>query len=288
MESVLDIYKKFTGDDPRKKPMKIFPAYHYTMGGAWVDWPAADDSDRWTRFRQMTNLTGCFNVGESDYLYHGANRLGANSLLACVFAGLVTGGEVPRYIESLETSFEDVSESVFQEALTKEEEIQKELLGKRGNENVHALYDEVADWMVRYASVKRDNPDLEKTLDKIKEIRERYAHIGLGDQGSCLNQTYVFAHQFKAMLEIALIIVKGALLRNEFRGAHYKPEFPDRDDKNWLKTTIATYDPKGDEPVINYEAVDIRHLDPIQRDYTQAKKVEPVFKNIPTNIQLPV
>ena len=71
------------------------------MGGGWVDWPAADDPDRWTRFRQMTNLTGCFNVGESDYQYHGANRLGANSLLACIFGGLVTGVEVPRYIGTL-------------------------------------------------------------------------------------------------------------------------------------------------------------------------------------------
>ena len=84
LESVLEIYHKFTGDDPRKVPMKIFPAVHYSMGGAWVDWPAADDPDRWTRFRQMTNIPGCFNVGESDFLYHGANRLGANSLLSCI------------------------------------------------------------------------------------------------------------------------------------------------------------------------------------------------------------
>lgn len=288
LESVLDIYKKFTGDDPRKKPMKIFPAVHYTMGGAWVDWPAADDPDRWTRFRQMTNLIGCFNVGESDYLYHGANRLGANSLLACVFSGLVTGLEVSRYIESLESNYADLPESIFQEPLQKEEQIQKELLEKRGPENVHALHEELADWMVRYASVKRDNPDLEKTLDKVKEIRRRYADIGLGDVSKELNQTYVFAHQFRAMIEVALIIVKGALLRNEFRGAHYKPQFPLRDDENWLKTTIATYDPLLDEPVITYEPVDIRHLDPIKRDYVQAKKIKPTFKNVPTNIQLPV
>ncbi len=66
LESILEIYEKFTGDDPRKVPMKIFPAVHYSMGGAWVDWPAADDPDRLTRFRQMTNIPGCFNVGESD------------------------------------------------------------------------------------------------------------------------------------------------------------------------------------------------------------------------------
>jgi len=285
LESVLEIYEKFTGDDPRKKPMKIFPAVHYSMGGAWVDWPAADDPDRSTRFRQMTNLTGCFNVGESDYQYHGANRLGANSLLACIFGGLVTGIEVPRYIGGLEKSFEDVPEEVFGEALAIEEKKQKECLKKSGPENVFKLHDELADWMVRYASVKRDNPDLEKTIVKIKEIRERYKKIGLEDQGTNVNQTYVFARQFETMIELALVIAKGALLRNEFRGAHYKPDFPERDDKHWLKTTIALY--REEEPDISYEPVDIRHLDPIQRDYTHAKKVKPHLKNIPSNIQLP-
>jgi succinate dehydrogenase / fumarate reductase, flavoprotein subunit len=286
LESILDIYQKFTGVDPRKKPMKIFPAVHYTMGGAWVDWPAADDPDRLTRFRQMTNLRGCFNVGESDYLYHGANRLGANSLLSCIFGGLTTGNEVPRYIDSLKTK--ETPETIFQNALKIEEEIQKELLERTGPENVHKLHDELSDWMVRFVTVKRDNPDLQKTLEKIKEIRERYKHISLDDKGLQLNQTYAFAHQFKAMLEIALVITKGALLRNEFRGSHFKPEFPKRDDANWLKTTIATYDPTKDEPVISYVPVDIRHLDPINRDYTQAKKVTPTLKNIPPQIQSPI
>ena len=71
LASVLEIYEKFTGDNPRKNPMKICPGVHYTMGGAWVDWPAIDDQDRWVRYRQMTNIPGCFNIGESDYLFHG-------------------------------------------------------------------------------------------------------------------------------------------------------------------------------------------------------------------------
>lgn len=284
LASVLDIYEKFTGENPRKKPMKICPGVHYTMGGAWVDFPAADDPDRLTRFRQMTNLTGCFNIGESDYQYHGANRLGANSLLSCIFSGLVAGVEVPRYIETLSDS--EPPESIFKDALHIEEKIQEHLLHKNGPENVHALHDELSDWMVRFASVKRDNPDLEKTVNHIKKIRDRYEHIGLSDHGKTLNQTYVFAHQFKAMIELALVIVKGALLRNEFRGSHFKPQFPNRDDANWLKTTIATY--STNEPVITYEPIDMRHLDPIPRDYTKAKKVKPTLKNIPANIELPL
>lgn len=288
LDSILDIYHKFTGEDPRKKPMKIFPAVHYTMGGAWVDWPAADDPDRFKRFRQMTNLIGCFNVGESDYLYHGANRLGANSLLSCIFGGLITGVEVPRYIESLSSRYEETPEKIFDEAFAREEKIQIDLFSRKGNENVHKLHDELSDWMVRFVTVKRDNPDLQKTIEKIKEVRDRYTRITLDDKSKTLNQTYAFAHQFKAMLEIALVITKGALLRNEFRGSHFKPEFPNRDDENWLKTTIATYDATKDEPVISYAPVDTRHLDPVHRDYTQAKKVTPKLKNVPNNIQLPI
>lgn len=288
LDSILEIYEKFTGVDPRKKPMKIFPAVHYTMGGGWVDWPAADSPDRWERFRQMTNIPGCFNVGESDFLYHGANRLGANSLLSCIFGGLVTGVEVPRYLDSLSSSYTDKSEAIYANAFKIEEEFRADLMARNGPENVHKLHDELSDWMVNYVTVKRDNPDLIRTIAKLKEIRERYENITLGDKGTKLNQTYVFAHQFRSMIELSLVIAKGALLRNEFRGAHFKPEFPNRDDENWLKTTIATYDPKLDEPVISYVPVDTRHLEPIKRDYMHAKKVKPTLKNIPTNIQLPI
>jgi succinate dehydrogenase / fumarate reductase flavoprotein subunit len=286
IESVLDIYRKFTGEDPRKTPMKIFPAVHYSMGGGWVDFPAADDPDRGTRFRHMTNLPGCFNVGESDYLYHGANRLGANSLLSCIYGGLVAGIEAPRYLSGLTKTYSNVAGSLFEEALEQEKGHQRELLNRNGSENVHQLHDELSDWMVGHVSVKRDNVNLQRTIDKLKELRERYQNIALSDRGRLLNQTYVFANQFGPMLELALVIAKGALLRNEFRGSHFKPEFPERDDENWLKTTIATY--HRAEPTISYEPVDTRHLDPIKRDYTHAKKVKPTLKNIPTNIQAPL
>ena len=288
LESVLEIYRKFTGEDPRKVPMKIFPAVHYSMGGAWVDWPAVDDPDRLTRFRQMTNLRGCFNIGESDFLYHGANRLGANSLLSCIFAGLVVGLEVPRYLSTLDKSYEETPSSVWREALEKEESFKRDLLSRNGKENVHRLHDELAALMVSNVTVKRENGALKMTLEEIKKIRERYKNISLDDRGSLLNQTYTFANQFASMMELALVITKGALLRDEFRGSHYKPEFPERDDKHWLKTTIALYDAKKGEPEISYLPVDLRHLDPIPRDYTHAKKVKPTLKNVPANIPLPL
>lgn len=288
LESVIDIYQKFTGDDPRKVPMKIYPAVHYSMGGAWVDYPACDDSDWQVRFRHMTNLPGCFNCGESDYQYHGANRLGANSLLSCIFGGLVTGYDVPRYLDALGSSYEQTPETVFTGALESEESFKHDLMSRNGNENVHQLHDALADLLLANATVSRNNRALVAAIDGIKILRERYRNICLDDHGQFANQTYIFANQFCYMLELALVITKSALLRNEFRGAHYKPEFPDRNDEEWLKTTVAAVDASSDEPRISYEPVDIRHLDPISRDYTQAKKVRPTLKNIPERIPLPL
>lgn len=286
LEAILEIYEKFTGDDPTKVPMKIFPAVHYSMGGAWVDWPAADDPDRGTRYRQMTNLKGCFNIGESDFQYHGANRLGANSLMSCIFSGLVAGVEVPNYMKDLPDS--DVPETIYIQALSEEEAFKTELLQRQGTENVHKLHDELADIMIKNATVKRNNKDLKQAYEKISELKQRYQNIQLGDTSRFANQTYAFANQFRYMLDIAQVIVKGALDRNEFRGAHFKPEFPDRDDKEWLKTTIAEFDPKTGEPKLSYIPVDTRHLKPILRDYTHAKKVKPKLDNIPENIRLPI
>ena len=288
LESVLHIYQKFTGENPRKVPMRIAPAVHYSMGGAWVDWPAADAPDRLDRFRQMSNLKGCFVAGEADYQYHGANRLGANSLLSSIFGGLICGVEVPHYLEALSRSYEEVDEAPFKEAIQKEETFKRELINRNGKENVHKLHEELARHMIQHVTVKRNNKDLEATLNRIKEVRERYKNISLDDKESSHNQTYIFANQFNSMLELALIITKGALLRDEFRGSHFKPEFPERDDKNWMKSTLATYDPKSDEPKISYEPVDTPYLKPIQRDYTKAKRIKPKLENIPEKIQLPI
>ncbi len=284
LESVLDIYRKFTGEDPHKVPMKIFPAVHYSMGGAWCDWPATGDEDRLERFRQMTNIRGCFVIGECEFQYHGANRLGANSLVACIYAGLLAGKEIPRYIDTF--GEKEIPKQIFQDALAEEESFKQDLLSRDGDENIHKLHDEMADCMVRFVTVKRDNEGLAKALEKLKEIRERYKNISLDDKGNLMNQTYAFANQFRYMLELAFVITKGALLRNEFRGSHYKPEFPKRDDENWLKHTIATYAP--DEPKIDYIPVDMRHLKPILRDYAHAKRIKPKLENVPEDIVLPL
>lgn len=288
LKAILDIYEKFTGDDPSKLPMKIFPAVHYSMGGGWVDWPASDDIDRYARYRQMTNIHGCFNVGESDFEYHGANRLGANSLLSCIFGGLVAGIEIFRYLENLKKTALELPSTIFEQALALEEEKRREILSRTGPENIHKLHDELSECMVKYVTVKRDNEGLLYALNKILEIRERSKHITLGDTGRFANHTYIFANQFEPMLEVSHVITKCALLRNESRGSHAKEEFPERSDKEWLKTSIAEYDPKTKEPHVSYVPVDTRYLHPTKRDYTTAAKVIPHFDNLPKEIPLPI
>ncbi|MCE5293157.1 MAG: succinate dehydrogenase flavoprotein subunit [Chlamydiales bacterium] len=286
LQSILEIYEKFTGENPAKVAMKIFPAVHYSMGGAWVDWPAVNDADRMSRYRQMTNLAGCFNCGESDYLYHGANRLGANSLLSCIFGGLVTAHEVDRFSELHPEP--DVPSKVFTDAIEIEEAKRKELFSRKGPENCFKLYDELADWMVKYVTVTRNNQDLEKTLVKIKELRERSKYITINDTGRFANQSFVSANQFEPMLEIAHVIAKCALLRNESRGSHAKDGFSGRDDSQWLKTSIATWNPITREPDVTYKKVDIRYVTPVLRDYSKHEKVVPHFENLPQEIPLPV
>ena len=278
IEGVLDLYQKFTGEDPRQVPMRIFPAVHYSMGGAWVDWPAADDADRKARFRQMTNISGSFAIGEADFAYHGANRLGANSLLSCIFAGFVAAKECVRYMaKPFEKEFPP-----FEEALQVEEKRKQELLSKKGSENVYALHNELASLLVRNVTVQRNNTDLKKTLDAIFTIRERYKNICLSDSSREVNQTLLFAHQFEAMIEIALVITKGALLRNESRGSHAKEDYPERNDAEWLKTTIAQYTPEG--PTFRYIPVNMPYIHPTKREYTRMDK-EPPFDTIPQHIE---
>lgn len=288
MASILEIYEKFTGHDPKKMPMSIFPAVHYTMGGAWVDWPAADAPDRFLRYRQMTNIPGCFCAGEAEYQYHGANRLGANSLLSCLFGGLTSAFEIRRYLENLLLSYENVPQELFLEGVRIEEERRQEILSRKGPENIHRLHDELSHWMVKNVTVKRNNADLVKTMDKIKEIRKRQKEITLDDTSRFANQTFIFANQFEAMVELALVITKGALLRNESRGSHAKVDFPKRDDDNFLKATIAERTGESDEPVISYIQVNTCYLAPKLRDYTKQEKECPHFKDLPEHIPLPL
>ncbi|MBO8167889.1 MAG: succinate dehydrogenase flavoprotein subunit [Thermoanaerobacteraceae bacterium] len=255
---ILEIYEKFGGDDPRKVPMKIFPAMHYSMGGLWVD------------FNQMTNVTGLFAAGECEYQYHGANRLGGNGMLSAIYGGLVAGRTVVEYISGQESGHKAKS-SIFEFEVSRQKEEFKQIYKMEGKENPYALQKELGEWMTRNVTVVRYNNRLQETDNKIQELMERYHNIGLDNHNFWCNQNAVFIRQLWRRLQLARVITLGALARNESRGAHYKPEFPDRDDENWLKTTIAEY--TADGPKLSYEEVDIQYIKPRVRKYDVDKEV---------------
>ncbi|KUP05912.1 succinate dehydrogenase [Bacillus coahuilensis p1.1.43] len=256
---IIEIYEKFMGDDPRKVPMKIFPAVHYSMGGLWVD------------YDQMTNIPGLFAAGECDYSQHGANRLGANSLLSAIYGGMVAGPNAVRYINGLEKSAEDLSSTLFERHVKEAEEKWNSIQSLEGKENAYILHKELGEWMTDNVTVVRENKKLQETDDKILELMERFKNINIHDTAKWSNQGVVFTRQLENMLHLSRVVTIGALNRNESRGAHYKPEFPDRNDEEWLKTTMAKYNPGNNSPEFHYEDVDTSLIQPRKRDYTKKK-----------------
>ncbi|MBV9434533.1 MAG: succinate dehydrogenase flavoprotein subunit [Acidobacteria bacterium] len=254
LEGILEIYEKFVGDDPRTTPMKIFPGMHYTMGGLWVD------------FKQATNIPGIFACGECEYGYHGANRLGANSLVSCIFGGFVAGPQALAYARNNAKSGASAN-GAFDSERKRQEEINSRLMSSDGTENPFKIWRELGEIMTKNVTVIRYNDALAKTDEKIVELLERYQRINLSDKEMWANTSFVFTRQLYNMLQLARVITQGAAMRNESRGAHYKPEFPERDDVNFLKTTKAYFAPDADEPRFEFEPVDTSLIKPRPRKY---------------------
>ncbi len=259
---IIEIYEKFVGDDPKKVPMKIFPGVHYSMGGLWVD------------YNQMTNIPGLFAAGECDYSQHGANRLGANSLLSAIFGGMVAGPKAIEYINGLRKSSADLSDSVFNAQVAKEQAKYDRITKMSGNENAYVLHKELGEVMTNNVTVVRYNDALQKTDEKIQELMQRYQNININDTANWSNNGASFTRQLWNMLALARVITIGALNRNESRGAHYKPDFPERDDANFLKTTMAKFNNITFAPEISYQDVDVSLITPRIRDYSQKHDVE--------------
>ncbi len=252
LEGILEIYEKFVGKDPRKEPMLIYPAVHYSMGGLWVD------------YDHMTNLPGLYAVGECDYQYHGANRLGANSLLSCVYSGLLAGSKCLDYVKN--TKITHPPDTVYESEVKKQEEMLKKIINSRGTENAFSIYKEMSTYMADNCLIVYYEDKLRKTLDKLNELQQRFNNIELIDNGNWANQSLLFARQLYDMLIYAKAVVVAALERKESRGSLYKPEYPKRDDQNWLKTTKAKYENGKIE--LEYQKVEMTHIKPVERKYS--------------------
>ena len=250
---IIDIYENFYGDDPRKVPMKIFPAIHYFMGGLHVNW------------NHMTKIPGLFAAGECDYMYHGANRLGANSLLSAMYSGTVAGPAAVNYIKGVKNLSEETGKKAAEAELQKQKAYNEKICKMDGKENPYSLHEEMGDLMRLNVGIVRHNDALAETDVKLQEFMERWQNVSVVDQGAYSNQTVLFTRQLWNMMQLARVITLGAFRRDESRGSHYKPAFPQRDDENFLKTTIADYTPDG--PKFSWEEVDISLIKPVERKY---------------------
>jgi succinate dehydrogenase / fumarate reductase flavoprotein subunit len=288
---ILEIYEKFQGVDPRVVPMKIFPAVHYSMGGLWVDYEKSADGGlvEGSPRNHRTTIPGLYAIGECDYQYHGANRLGANSLLSCIFSGLFVA-------PSLVASFDEpgaravVPSRLFEMARRRQEEKHAGLLGRRGGRgNPYAIHAELGEVMTRTATVVRRNDQLSEAYERVCQLEEAWRVCPVSDTGNWTNQNVVFSKSLGDMFPVAKLILKGALMRDECRGAHFKPDFAmpgivatdpaeqrreaeawcerfEENTRRWLKSTIARPGADG-HPEISYEDVDTSLIPPRPRLY---------------------
>jgi succinate dehydrogenase / fumarate reductase, flavoprotein subunit len=254
LEGILEIYEKFVGVDPRDEPMKIFPGMHYTMGGLWVD------------FNQQTNIPGIFAAGEADFSIHGANRLGANSLLSCIYGGFVAGPNAIAYAKGLAAQDGDGGAAA---ELARQNEKNNALLNNPGTENPFKIWRELGETMTKHATIIRYNAGLDEADAKIVELLQRFENVNLSDKSQWANTSFAFTRQLYNMLELGRVIVQGARMRDESRGAHYKPDFPERNDEKFLKTTKATF--VNGAPKFEFGDVDVSQLKPRPRRYDAAK-----------------
>jgi len=263
---ILEIYEKFVGVDPHREPMKIFPSVHYSMGGLWVDYEADANHDLipGSPRQQATNIPGLYAAGECDYAYHGANRLGANSLLSCIYAGMIVGPAMISCARNNMKAKGDVPGSLLDSGKKRWDERFGAIYKMNGPENPYVIGQQMGELMIKSATVVKTNAQLDAALGGIQELKQRWNRCNVLDTGRTVNQSAAYVNQLWNMLEIAHLILKASRLRDESRGSHYKPEFvlpkpkaanpkddPEfmaawkaRNDK-WLKSSMGTWTPEG-------------------------------------------
>jgi succinate dehydrogenase / fumarate reductase flavoprotein subunit len=275
---ILEIYRKFVGEEPSEVPMRIFPGVHYSMGGLWTTYTAKPDAKGLVHGApnsMMTNVDGLYAFGEVNYQYHGANRLGANALLSCIFDGLFCGLGVANFARDRQETAEKAPATLFDAAVKAEEAIMKSLVDGRGQENPYLIGKELGEEMTAACTVVKDEQRLLQARGKVAELRERFSRVHLSDTGMWTNQNLSHARAVGDMLLIADAIVEGSLARKESRGSHFRTDFPQRNDAEFLRTTVARFDPVAHKVQISFEPVQTPLVQPRARTYGKVEADKP-------------
>jgi succinate dehydrogenase / fumarate reductase flavoprotein subunit len=246
---------RLVGVDAVTQPMPVRPTIHYCMGGIPVN------TDGQVRRSADELVEGFFAAGETACVsVHGANRLGSNSLLECVVYGRRTGASIARYVQNRKLPSVDE-----QRYITEAKQEIQSLLEQEGKYRINQIRQEFQDTMTQYCGVFRTSELMSEGLDKIGEIQQKYDEIYLDDKGTCWNTELVEALELRSLMVVGNTILQSAFNRQESRGAHFREDFPNRDDGKFLKHTMAYYSPAGID--IQYMPVVVNMFEPKERKY---------------------
>jgi len=249
LREIVNIGRDFAGVDITREPIHIRPGMHYMMGGVKTD------------VNGETNIPGLYAAGEVACVsVHGGNRLGANSLLDTLIFGRRSG----EHAASRATHMPMPSTPATRVADT-EREIEAIMRREPGGPRIGAIKHELGRTMDEYVAVFRDEDGLEKALEIVRRLKEQGAKAAIDDRGSVFNQDVIAAIELGYMLDVAEAIVVGAIERKESRGAQYRIDFPERNDKDWLKHIDISVN--GDTPNVSYSSVTITRWQPEERTY---------------------
>jgi succinate dehydrogenase / fumarate reductase flavoprotein subunit len=247
--------RTYAGVDATKEPIPVQPTCHYMMGGiaSDVDGRVIDNADQ-------TPIEGLYAAGECACVsVHGANRLGCNSLLDTLVFGRRSGMEINRFVQSVDFQ---KPEADFESEAAERISV---LMAAGGKEQVGELMAGMQEVMMDKVSVFRQESSLTEALEKVKELKERYQLVALKDKGNCFNRDLLDALELGHMLDLAEVITLGALYRKESRGAHFREDYPERNDETFLVHTLVRHTDK--EPQILEKPVTITRFQPKERKY---------------------
>lgn len=256
LREVEEICKKFLGIDPAEEMIPVRPAQHYSMGGVRVN-----------KYGEAYGLQGLFAAGEAAcWDLHGFNRLAGNSLGETLVAGKWAGRKIVEYLEGNEVSPKmSAAEDVYQKT---KEKIDRIIRGGKGREKVFVLRRLLQEELMDRVAVFRNGKDLGQAVAHLQELLDRSDRIALTSPHLTGNPELNLALRFKGMVRLALCIAYGALMRKESRGCHAREDFPERNDRDWLKRTLALWPEGGTLPVLSYEpASNVWELPPGDRGY---------------------
>ncbi|MDY0040847.1 MAG: fumarate reductase flavoprotein subunit [Desulforhabdus sp.] len=260
LREVEEICHKFLGIDPVTQMIPVRPAQHYSMGGV-----------RTNKDGTVYGLKGFFAAGEAAcWDMHGFNRLGGNSLAETIVAGRIVGEKIAEFLQGMETDFK--TSCVRSTVRRDRERIDRIIDGKDGKENLYELRNAMQDELMERVGIFRTGENLKRAVENLQVIHDRARHIGIRSSGPGANPELSLALRFRGMVRLALCVAYGALMRTESRGCHAREDYSERNDRDWLRRTLATWKEGEALPTLTYEPNSkIWEIPPGERGYGSCK-----------------